>query len=393
MHESLIKAAVTRNSYILADPDQAIAELVGDIEKLRERMEREEATADEVRKAQAIWQYHAFCKAQKRLEEIALASGSERESVHARVMDDLEVIVLAKYRPALVIEHDLAGDGYLLQGAVGSLGTVQSRGQRWDEIIAPVVHRQGGIIWNAQRTGRLEVEGTQRFAPRWLGTCFLRDKRSAITNRHVLREGPCFHDANGVVRWEAEVSLGVNWEKLRRVRPGTNPQQFLSKVKSVPYLAAPAQADCGLVELAEEYASPLEIQWEPLAVEELKGRLVYVIGHPGPDSSENPTFINMVFDRRQLGCKHVMLGQLHATNPLAQVDGLPALVHDCSTLKGTSGSCVIDLGPADRQQAPGPSFGKVIGLNSCGNGGMGGSTPANYALPTWELPKIFKDWE
>ena len=391
MYEAITRAAVARNSYILADPDQAIDELVVDIEKLREQMEREEAMVDAVQKAQTIWQYHALRKAQKRLEEIAGADKSERESIHARAMWDLEFIILAKYRPALVVEHNPTSDGYVLQGAIGSLGTVQDRGQTWDEIIAPVTHTPGGIIWNAQRTGRVELAGRQRFASRWVGTCFLYDNHLAMTNRHVLSEGSCALDSGGAVRCESSVSLEINWEKLRRLRPGTNLKRFLSKVQAVPYMAAPAQPDCGMVELAKEYLSPLDIQWDPIPTEELQGRLVYVIGHPGPDSSENSSVVSMVFDRRQLGCKHVMLGQLHATNPLAEVDGLPALVHDCSTLKGTSGSCLVDLGPKDRQQLPGLSFGKVIGLNSCGNGGLGGLTPANYAVPTWKLSEIFKN--
>ena len=65
-------------------------------------------------------------------------------------------------------------------------------------------------------------------------------------------------------------------------------------------------------------------------------------------------------------------------------------MHDCSTLKGASGSCVIDLGPADldpqklasgEQELP-ATFGKVIGLHF---GGLW--SQSNYAVPTWELVK------
>jgi V8-like Glu-specific endopeptidase len=49
-----------------------------------------------------------------------------------------------------------------------------------------------------------------------------------------------------------------------------------------------------------------------------------------------------------------------------------ALLHDCSTLGGSSGSAVIDI-----------NLNSVVGLHFIGT-----SHVSNYAVPVWELAKI-----
>jgi len=125
----------------------------------------------------------------------------------------------------------------------------------------------------------------------------------------------------------------------------------------------------------------------------LKGRLVAVIGHP-TNKDGNPTDeYDHVFGGAPLKLKRFMPGRLSSQKPLGTYptngdQGVPVLMHDCSTLKGASGSCVIDLGPADldprklfagTEKLP-STFGKVIGLHF---GGLW--SESNFAVPTWTL--------
>lgn len=114
-------------------------------------------------------------------------------------------------------------------------------------------------------------------------------------------------------------------------------------------------------------------QTVPLPSESLKGRLVVVIGHPGgPSSYTNDGSLASLFNDAPPGTKRIMPGMLHPTEPLVWSEGGPYLRHDCSTLGGASGSCLIDL-----------ETGVVLGVHVSGRTL---TENRNRAVPAWLIP-------
>ena len=331
-------------------------------------------------------------KGRKALEKLAQTKGvSDKESVMRSYADDLEAIILAKYRPALLIKR-----GYKLDKDIERLGTLEDGKNKWSAVLATVAHANfdaasgwGGALWAAKQVGRIE---TGNRSPSWLGTGFRITKDLVLTNRHVLTEQDfCWHDDNGKVK-----TSGNPYVEFEALYLETLPKSAV-EFDEVPYMARPLQHDIGVVHLdldaaPQEYttSTPLSLYPEPIPENTLKGRLVYVLGHPYLDSRDPADEMDLVF-RGIFGVKRLMPGRLHLEKPLGekQIDEtqtLPVLQHDCSTLGGASGSCVIDLGPADPTQPKGPSYGKVIGLHFAGVYKV-----SNYAVPSWEVVKVLRE--
>lgn len=325
-------------------------------------------------------------KGRKAIEKLAQAKGpSDQESVIRSYADELEAIILAKYRPALIIKR-----GHKLEKDIERLGTLEDGKSKWSEVLASVSHANfdaasgwGGVLWAARQVGRIE---TGSMSPSWLGTGFRITKDLVLTNRHVLTEQDfCWHDDNGQVQKRG--SPYVEFEALYLESLPKNAVEF----DTVPYLAKPGHHDIGVVHLdvetaPQDYATstPLTLYPDPISEDTLKGRLVYVLGHPYLDTRDPADEMDLVF-RGVFGVKRVMPGRLNMEKPVGERDNLPVLQHDCSTLGGASGSCVIDLGPADPKEPKGPSYGKVIGLHFAGLYKI-----SNYAVPSWEVVKVLK---
>jgi hypothetical protein len=91
---------------------------------------------------------------------------------------------------------------------------------------------------------------------------------------------------------------------------------------------------------------------------------VVVIGYPDRDDTATDEQVTGVF-QNVLGVKRLQPGRITS---LRQLDGKLLFGHDCSTLGGNSGSCVIDL-----------ETGRVLGLH------IGGTPVANLAVPLWKV--------
>jgi endonuclease G len=89
--------------------------------------------------------------------------------------------------------------------------------------------------------------------------------------------------------------------------------------------------------------------------------LVAVIGHPALDQRDRRfDDIDRVFGGAPMKVKRLMPGRISNSTPYVE----DLLVHDCSTLGGVSGGCLIDLGFS---HAPSPStLGQVIGIHMKG---------------------------
>jgi endonuclease G len=135
------------------------------------------------------------------------------------------------------------------------------------------------------------------------------------------------------------------------------------------------QATLAASPLAAEFGVPagLPLQTKALAEAELKNRPVAVIGHPlSGNAGGDPADIAIVYGDAQLGLKRFMPGSLDDAQPLLTESSQTFLAHDCSTLGGASGGCLVDL-----------LTGRVLGIHISGN-----ATLTNRAVPIWVLPGL-----
>jgi hypothetical protein len=100
---------------------------------------------------------------------------------------------------------------------------------------------------------------------------------------------------------------------------------------------------------------------------------VYVIGCPDHDDTATANELSIVF-QNIFDVKRLQPG--HLTAILMPHDDRVEIDHDCSTLRGNSGSCVVSL---DTHQ--------VIGLHVRGSREGPGETAYNQAIGLWRLPE------
>jgi hypothetical protein len=100
---------------------------------------------------------------------------------------------------------------------------------------------------------------------------------------------------------------------------------------------------------------------------------VYVIGCPDNDDTATPNELSTVF-QDTFDVKRLQPGYLTAI--LMAHDDRVEIDHDCSTLRGNSGSCVVSL-----------ETHQVIGLHVRGSREGPGETAYNQAIGLWRLPE------
>jgi hypothetical protein len=84
-----------------------------------------------------------------------------------------------------------------------------------------------------------------------------------------------------------------------------------------------------------ELPEPLKIGSAPPGT--LEGHEIYVIGYPGPDPRAPSDVVELVFGDL------FFVKRLEPGRIMASLEAEGVFNHDCSTLGGNSGSCVIDL--------------------------------------------------
>jgi S1-C subfamily serine protease len=219
--------------------------------------------------------------------------------------------------------------------------------------------------------GRIEVDGHPRRIP-WVGTGWVVRPGVVMTNRHVVEEF-------------AEPEAGDETQTRWRIRPGMAaridfgeewpPSADEGRTYDVPGDALirvyPERAyDLALVSVsqtargsgARPFPAPLPIASNGDAITE--GQPVYTVGYPARDPRSRELaamyrLFDAIFDVKRLQPGQVMQ-VLPETN---------TALHDCSTLGGNSGSCVVDL-----------ETNQVIGLHYAGL-----HRHANLAIALWKL--------
>ena len=218
-------------------------------------------------------------------------------------------------------------------------------------------HREA-IEATLKSVGRIEIDGHP--ALDWAGTGFLVAEDVVITNRHVAKE---FARQSADAQWVFEAGMTPRVDFAEEMG-GSQPREFelieligVSDAFDMAFLRVAPTGDAG------ELPPPLPLA--PAAAL-AKDREVYVVGYPASDSRRNdPEEQRRIFDG-VFDVKRLQPGQVDAVEPPASL-----FTHDCSTLGGNSGSCVIDL---ETHQILGLHFSgrylvanKAIALAQCGD--------------------------
>ncbi|HEX8104472.1 MAG TPA: serine protease [Solirubrobacteraceae bacterium] len=237
-----------------------------------------------------------------------------REGIDAKLdaaeRDGLEAIVQLIGRPAILVQ-----DGRFFPPPAS-----------WERL----EEQRAAIERTIASVGRIEVDGHP--TKEWIGTGFVVAPGVVMTNRHVVED---FADATTPDGWRFKRGMKVRIDFAEEL--GTSEPRELP-VKAI--IGVSDRVDMALLRIGGRHRGraappPLAIAGRPRAV--AKGREVYVVGYPALDSrhgalEEQRRIFTNVFDVKRLQPGYV-------TRTLR--DGL--FEHDCSTLGGNSGSCVVDL--------------------------------------------------
>jgi Trypsin-like peptidase domain len=224
--------------------------------------------------------------------------------------DALEAIVLLEGRPALLVRN----------------GKFEAPPPKWTAL-EPLRARIEAML---SSIGRVEVTGHPSLD--WVGTGFLVAPDVVMTNRHVAKE--FCRNAGATWKFEPRMKARIDYsEELGSNRPAEFAFTDVIGVHEAHDLALFRVSRKG--KKGTTAPEPLPIARKPtLAV----GRNVFVVGFPAWDGHRNePEPMREIF-KDIFNVKRLQPGEMRRVSK-AQV----LFEHDCSTLGGNSGSCVIDL--------------------------------------------------
>ena len=178
--------------------------------------------------------------------------------------------------------------------------------------------------------GRIEVPGHPEVD--WLGTGFLVADDVVMTNRHVAVEFCRLKNK----KWVFEPGIKPRIDYREELNTGTPAEFNLTEVIGIH-----EEFDLALFKVARK-GTPGTTPPKPLAIDTKPKlgpqRKVYIVGYPASDSKRNdPVEMRRIF-AGVYNVKRLQPGELMSLSiPQSQMS------HDCSTLGGNSGSCVINL--------------------------------------------------
>lgn len=253
-------------------------------------------------------------------------------------LEGFEAIVLLVGRPAILIQ-----DGSFLRPPRG-----------WEVL----EQRRIPIEETCRSVGRIEVAGHPTMD--WIGTGFLVAENVIMTNRHVAKE---FCQPGPRKRWIFEPLAKTSIDYIKEL---SIPETFEFELTDV--IGIHETLDLALLKTTPLSSlgipAPKPFTLASKAPQSLQGHKVYIMGYPGYDSKRNdPDVIHHIFSNIY-GVKRLQPGEITAF-----FEDRSILTHDCSTLGGNSGSCLVDI-----------ETNKVIGLHFRGR-----YLQANYAVALWQL--------
>jgi len=209
-----------------------------------------------------------------------------------------------------------------------------------------------------QSVGRIEVSGHPSLD--WIGTGFLVADDLIMTNRHVAKE---FCTRNQKGKWMFEPGMQACIDFKEELGALESAEFEIKKVINIH-----ERLDLALLKVAtsskdgKEFPEPLTLASE--GFDNPEGRKIYLSGYPAMDPQRNdPEIMRKIFNNIY-GVKRLQPGTVTSLQEQQLI-----LQHDCSSLGGNSGSCVIDL---EQNVAIGLHFG-------------GRYLESNYAVALWTL--------
>ena len=251
-----------------------------------------------------------------------------------------EAIILLEGRPPILIERNKF--------------VTQPPGSKWHIL----ENYRNNIENSILSVGRINLTGNPRFS--WVGTGFLVADDVLMTNSHVAME---FSKKQGETwTFKPGQTGSIDYGQDASL---TNHNEF--KINGI--IGIHDNYDLALLKVSNgsegnKFPEPLKVA-KSVDEANIKKKNVYVIGFPARDDRRNdPIEMERIFE----SIYNVKRLQPGTIMEMAQNDQ-NILYHDCSTLGGNSGSCVIDL-----------EMNKIIGLHF---GGTYGSK--NHAVALWKL--------
>jgi DNA/RNA endonuclease G (NUC1) len=251
----------------------------------------------------------------------------------------VETIVLRTARPVLAIRRDEAVLAFSAEDSV-----------TWKQRLE---NARPYLVQAIPAVGRVEVKHHPRYE--WIGTGWLVADDVVVTNRHVAREfgrrsGAQFVYRQGIdgQRMEASIDFIEEFERLDSL------EFRLDRILHIEDEDGPDIAFIRMLRNGSRLARKIDLA--PTAVEE--DEYVAVIGYPARDSRIPEQDLMRSIFGDHYDKKRLAPGQITGT-------GSNAVLHDCSTLGGNSGSVVLSL-----------ASGKAVGLHFAGR-----FLEANYAVP------------
>lgn len=223
----------------------------------------------------------------------------------------LEAIVLLTGRPVLFIRHD----------------TFELPTGQW-EMLAPYREEITAVVKSVGRIGVSMDYGTP-----YVGSGFVVAPGLVMTNRHVVEKFVA-HTSDGWIL-DPGCQMVIDFKQEFGV---ADKREF--RVEGVAWVDEREQVDLALIRLdagaGGQTPPPLRLQSDAGYAND--GNNVYVVGYPAADPQRNnPTEMQRIFagvyEKKRL-----------APGRISSIDSSAGhLSHDCSTLGGNSGSCVVDL--------------------------------------------------
>jgi endonuclease G len=211
--------------------------------------------------------------------------------------------------------------------------------------------------------GRVNLSGHPRLS--YAGTAFVCGANLLLTNRHVVDEFMQLGSPTVMVEFRPGRGAAVDL----KAEVGSSESKLLEPTGDALFST---EWDVAIFKVKSLPAGVIPVPLAGTQPSDLRERTAAVIGYPAFDEGENLVEQINIF-RGVFNKKRLQPGKFMGIDTVGSCGhNVAALVHDCSTLGGNSGSAVVDVASHS-----------VLGVHF-------GSSPgaANYCVPSWELARM-----
>ncbi|GAB3785222.1 trypsin-like peptidase domain-containing protein [Nocardioides ungokensis] len=229
----------------------------------------------------------------------------------------------------------------------------------WPETVEITEPPHNRVARTVAAVGRLMAKGNAPMP--WVGSCFLAGPGLVLAASFAVSS----------VTEGAGTSVAFQAGKQLSVQFADGSAKDVARVLFLhPFFRV------ALLELADGDGLPEPLSIASTSPENLGGRDVAVVSCAGTDSRNAPDVVAKIFGEGLDEFFFVQPGKVLGLGTFSG-GGAPGLLHDCSTVGGSSGGPLIELASGD-----------VLGLHTSGLAGAN-----NYAEPLWELARDPVVWD